>query len=165
MILGILSDSHGDAEATSRAVELLRGRGAELFIHCGDLCGTGVLDVLAGLNCRFVWGNCDHPDAALKKYVRAIGLPVPDGDLTLERDGKHIAVFHGHEDGFHTAVKSGRYDYVLHGHTHRYADTRVGRTRVINPGALYRARPHTVATLDVASEVVCILRLDTGMPV
>ncbi len=165
MILGILSDSHGDAEATSRAVELLRGRGAELFIHCGDLCGTAVLDVLAGLNCRFVWGNCDHPDAAMKKYVRDIGLPMPEGDLTFELDGKSIAVFHGHEDSFPSAVESGRFDYVLHGHTHRYADTRVGRTRVINPGALYRARPHTVATLNVAADTVCFLRLDTGMRV
>lgn len=165
MILGILSDSHGDAEATSRAVELLRKRGAELFIHCGDLCGTAVLDVLAGLNCRFVWGNCDHPDAAMKKYVRDIGLPLPVGNLTLKLDGKSIAVFHGHEDSFLSAVESGRFDYVLHGHTHRYADTRIGRTRVINPGALYRAKPHTVATLDVAADTVCFLRLDTGMRV
>lgn len=163
MILGILSDSHGDAQVTSRALELLRGRGAEMFIHCGDLCGTAVLDVLAGLNCLFVWGNCDHPDAALKKYVRDIGLPLPVGELTLELAGKPIAVFHGHEGGFPSAVESGRFDYVLHGHTHRYADTRVGRTRVINPGALFRAKPHTVATLDVAADTVCFLRLDTGM--
>jgi len=165
MILGILSDSHGDADATSRAVELLRGRGAELFIHCGDICGIGVLDVLAGLNCRFVWGNCDHPDAAMRKYVRDIGLPLPEGDLTFELDGKVFAVFHGHEDGFHSAVESGQFDYILHGHTHRYADSRVSRTRVINPGALHRARPHTVATLDLSTDKLTVLRIDTGQPI
>lgn len=165
MILGILSDSHGDVHATQRAIELLRESGATRFIHCGDLCGTGVLDALAGLDCYFVWGNCDHPDAAMNKYVRDIGLPVPNGRLTLYIAGKSIAAFHGHEEEFHAAAGSDHFDYILYGHTHRYADTRIGRTRLINPGALYRARPHTVATLDPSTDKLTVLRLDTGRPV
>jgi putative phosphoesterase len=170
MILGILSDSHGDAVATQAAIELLRARGATQFVHCGDVCGLAVLDLLAGLvadglACRFVWGNCDHPDAALNRYVRDIGMTLPDGELVLELADHTIAAFHGHEDAFHAAAEAGRFDYILYGHTHRYGETRIGPTRLINPGALYRARPRTCATLDLTSGEVTFLRIDTGQPV
>ena len=39
----------------------------------------------------------------------------------------------------------------LEGLLHQVRDDRVGRTRVINPGALHRARPKTFAVLDLAS--------------
>ena len=42
-----------------------------------------------------------------------------------------------------------QHDYLLQGHTHVPHDQRIGRTRLINPGALHRARTKTVATLDL----------------
>lgn len=154
MILGILSDSHGDAVRTARAVKLLDEERAEAFVHCGDVGGEAVLNELTGLKAWFVWGNCDCPDASLERYVRSLNLPIPDGvPLRLELDGKRIAVFHGHEremDHFDPA----EFDYVLHGHTHLCRDERVGQTRIINPGALHRAKEHTVATLDLSSDAL-----------
>ena len=38
--------------------------------------------------------------------------------------------------------------YLCHGHTHARADGRQGPTRVINPGALFRATVYSVAVLD-----------------
>jgi hypothetical protein len=47
------------------------------------------------------------------------------------------------------AIVSGRYDYIFTGHTHIPSDKKLGTTRVINPGALYQANPHTIAVLDL----------------
>lgn len=164
-LIGIMSDSHGDAAATARAIELLTQRGATKFIHCGDICGEGVLDELAGHDCAFIWGNCDSPSAPLRKYVRTLGLPWPDGPLQLKLSRKRVAVFHGHEPEFPRSVESGDFDYIFYGHTHRLADQRVKGCRVINPGALYRARIKTVALVDAAADSVRFLDVDTGKDV
>jgi predicted phosphodiesterase len=65
-----------------------------------------------------------------------------------------ILVFHGHEPGFARALGTQGADYVLHGHTHVTRDERIGKTRIINPGALCRAAKKTVATLDLAADVL-----------
>jgi predicted phosphodiesterase len=47
--------------------------------------------------------------------------------------------------------RSGAFGYLFHRHTHQAADRPSGPTRVINPGALQRARPKTFVVLDLAS--------------
>ena len=127
--------------------------GVTKIIHCGDIGGTGVFDELVGRDLTFVWGNTDYPSAGLLAYLETVGFTTPDrvpARLTL--DGKAFAVYHGHEPGFDEAVRSLDVDYVLHGHSHLVRDDRRGKTRIINPGALHRARRKTVATLDAASD-------------
>ena len=162
MLIGILSDSHGDSAATAAAVRLLEARGAKHLVHCGDICGEQVLDELAGHSCTFVWGNCDSPGPTMRKYVLALGLTWPEPPVILELAAKRIAVFHGHERTFYAAADRDDLDYVLYGHTHKYADRREGRIRFINPGALHRARIKTVAMLNLKTDKLEFLRLDTG---
>jgi predicted phosphodiesterase len=38
---------------------------------------------------------------------------------------------------------------VCYGHTHQAEQHRVGKTLVLNPGALYRATPHSLALVDL----------------
>src|ERR1041384_6645630 len=105
MILGLLSDTHGQPERAARAIALLREKGASAFIHCGDVCSEGVLDALAGLQAWVVWGNCDLPEA-LRHYAASLGLPTPTGiPLRLRLDDKRIAVFHGHEREFTAVIR------------------------------------------------------------
>ena len=155
-----MSDSHGDADMTRRAVSLLLERGATKLIHCGDICGEGVLDALAGHDSVFVWGNCDQPSARTRRYVESLGLPLPEGPIAMTVDGKRIGVYHGHEDDFAEAVECGHFDYIAYGHTHKNRDHRVKGCRVINPGALHRARVHTVALLDLPTDDLRFLRID-----
>lgn len=160
MILGILSDSHGRAERTVRALTLLDEKGAAAFVHCGDIGGEDVLIALAGRNVWFVWGNCDYTDASMNRYVRSLGLPLPNAvPLRIDLDGNGIAVFHGHEREI-DRFDATQFDYVLHGHTHVRRDERIGQTRFINPGALHRAAEHTVATLDLSSDSLAFHVLD-----
>lgn len=178
MILGILSDSHGQTERTRCAIETLHGLGATELIHCGDICGDGVLALLAEHRAHFVWGNMDFVDASVQRYCRTLGLALPDHvPLKLEFDGVGVAVFHGHERPFmqlrralnhqdDAQVRSivGPARYVLYGHTHTAADEQVGSLRLINPGALHRAHVYSVATLDLAADRLSYWRIDDGDP-
>lgn len=162
MRIGIMSDSHGDAAITRRAVALLGREGATKLIHCGDICSESVLDELAGHDCVFVWGNCDQAGASMRAYLRRVGLAWPDAPLRLTLDGKRIAVAHGHEWEFQSLLEDDSLDYVFHGHTHVMKDVRVNGCRVINPGALYRATPHSVAVLDLDSDDLAFFVVETG---
>src|SRR5690348_10520027 len=125
----------------SAAVELLRGRGAQYFIHCGDVGSEHILDYLAGLPAAFVWGNNDWDRLELQRYAERLGITCYGTFGEFELDGRRFALMHG--DDFklkHRVLEDQRHDYLLLGHTHIANDTRVGRVRCINPGALHRAR-------------------------
>jgi hypothetical protein len=133
------------------------------FVHCGDVCGTGVLEEMIGRNLTFVWGNMDEPDPGTDAYIRTLGLTPPG--LPPERfeiDGQRFAVFHGHERGFARSVETLDVDYLLHGHTHVRRDERIGDRRIINPGALHRATVKTVATLNPVTDELRFHEIDDG---
>jgi hypothetical protein len=145
--VGLLSDSHGRAERTARAVDALLAAGADTLIHAGDIETDEVLDCLAGHNAYVVWGNCDWDQAGLERYARDIGIAVHGdaGEVTV--DGVRIAFTHGHlPAAMRSAMASGA-AFLVHGHTHERRDEVVDGVRIINPGALHRARPFTVALL------------------
>ncbi len=156
--LGLLSDSHGEGPITRRAVDQLLAHGATRLIHLGDVGSTDVIDALAVATdangnlqppAHIVFGNTDYNATELGRYAQALGIQMdhPEGRLTLE--GKTIVFQHGHRDHAMRAALTQGVDYLLHGHTHRCRDERIGPTRVINPGALTRATPYTVACLDL----------------
>lgn len=126
--------------------------GVEYVIHCGDIGSMAVLDELVGRPCTFVWGNMDTVDAGTVAYANTVGLRAPDGvPARVTLDGRTFAVFHGHEPGFDQAVDTLDVDYILHGHTHVARNQSRGRRRIINPGAIHRARRPSVATLDTVT--------------
>jgi hypothetical protein len=160
-MIGILSDSHGRRRAVCKALELFDRRGVSFMIHCGDVGGEVVFEELIGRPCAFVWGNTDEPDDGTLAFLQAVNLPVPKVvPLRLVLEGKRFAVFHGHEREFETSWNSLGVDYVLHGHTHARRDERYGSVRVINPGALHRARPLSVATLDPLTDELTFHEID-----
>jgi hypothetical protein len=125
----------------------------EQLIHCGDVGGEAVFDELVGRPLHFVWGNTDDCDRSFESYLRAMGFSVPTEVPTrLTLASKKIAIFHGHEPGFAAAPRTLSIDYLFHGHTHIASDNMHNGTRVINPGALYRSRRPTVATLDLVTD-------------
>ena len=153
MVIGICSDSHNSPGPLRRALAIFDEARAERVIHCGDVGGQAAFDELVGRQVRFVWGNTDMPNGALRAYLATVGLTPPDEvPLLVEWAGKRMAVFHGHERGFRTAVQDLDVDYIFHGHSHLRRDERIGSVRVINPGALHRAAIYTVATLNLATD-------------
>jgi putative phosphoesterase len=148
VLIGILSDTHGRADAMAAAMRMLRARGVEFFFHCGDIGSEAVLDLLAGEPALAVWGNTD-PVQRLGKYAHHIGVNVADSLGEIELARKRFAVTHGDDHRLVQRILADqRHDYLLLGHSHARADRRQGAIRVINPGALYRAAEKTVALLD-----------------
>jgi putative phosphoesterase len=161
LLIGILSDSHGQFLIVRQAVALFDQLGVSHIIHCGDVGGQAVFDELVGRRVSFVWGNMDTPSGGVLAYVETVGMTAPESTpVRITLGGKRFAVFHGHERGFRRAIETLDVDYIIHGHTHTPRDEHVGSKRIINPGALSRARRITVATLDTATDELLFHELD-----
>jgi len=153
VIVGILADTHGRLGPAKAAVQLLRDHHAEFFIHCGDVGSNDVLDLLAGLPSAFVFGNNDWDRAAMERYARELNIQClgSHGELTL--GDKKFVITHGDDSRFlRRTIDQQACDYLLFGHTHIAADRREGKVRLINPGALHRAREKTVAVLETRAD-------------
>jgi uncharacterized protein len=152
MRIGIVSDTHNRYRTVERALELLRQREIGTVLHCGDIEDPFTVDLFRGLTAHFVFGNNDHAQTSLRQAMRSAGVTLHEPYGTLELAGRQLAFVHGDDQRLlHDLERATVFDYVFHGHTHQVRDERVGRTRVINPGALHRARPKTFAVLDLVS--------------
>lgn len=163
MKLGILSDTHNDTANTRRALELLRERGAERLIHCGDLTTPEIVELFDSWQVDIVTGNMDRAHRMLENAAFGLGTATFGDTFTAEIDGVRVAATHGHYEGLlDELIRSGLYAYVFHGHTHRRRDEQIGETRVINPGALggTRRQSRSFAVLDTSSGQLEFVELD-----
>lgn len=146
--IGILSDTHEHVRTILKAVALFKERKPETVIHCGDIISPPVLERFAGFNLRVVYGNNDGERSGLKKKCAELGFYEIADTLTFEIADKKFFVNHGTNPySIEEAVRLQQYDYVLHGHTHEKRDEVIGRTRIINPGALFAAETYSIAFL------------------
>lgn len=146
MIIGIVSDTHGHIEFTRPAVRMLESCQVELVIHCGDIGSEEIVGCFQRWPTHFVWGNVDTQPQRLRQSIEAAGQTCHERFGELDVDGRRIAFLHG-DDGplLQKTIDGGQYDLVCYGHTHLAEQHRVGNTLVVNPGALYRAHPHSLA--------------------
>lgn len=150
MQIAILSDTHNRRDMVALALAELQRRDVRTVIHCGDIEGPEIVELFAGLDAHFVFGNCDTEKTLLSDAMARTGAILHEKYGHLALDGKNLAFLHGHESTLMEEVLSSEYyDYLFHGHTHVARDEKVGRTRVINPGALQRARMKTFVILDL----------------
>jgi putative phosphoesterase len=151
MRIGIVSDTHDRRAALEWALAELRRRGVTTVLHCGDIESPAMVELFAGLTTHFVFGNCDDDRDGLRSAVAALGGTLHEPFGHLELAGRQLAFLHGDDQRLRRDLENSKlFDYLFHGHTHQPEDRRVGPTRVINPGALHRARPRTFAVLDLA---------------
>jgi putative phosphoesterase len=148
MRIGILSDSHGKAARTGVAVKALNDAGAQVILHLGDVETEAVIDELVGHDARLVFGNCDYDAKSLRRYAEHVGVIVDDPMGVIDIDSSRIAFTHGHLPRLMNQALREGVNYLLHGHSHEIRDERVESTRVINPGALFRAARYTAAVLE-----------------
>ena len=156
MKIGILSDMHNDKDHLVAALKVFAGEGIRVVVCGGDVTDPGLVPLFAGLEVHLVEGNIDQDPKSLARAVDRLGNGSTFGlEYTATIEGKRIAVLHGHlVDRLIESIHSGLYDYVIHGHTHRRRDERIGSTRVINPGALggLRMEHRSCAVLDLGKD-------------
>jgi uncharacterized protein len=149
MRIAILSDTHSRHATIETALQLVEQAQVELILHCGDIEDSEAVWHFPGRT-HFVFGNCDTERASIRQAVYGIGATLHEPFGHLELDGVKIAWLHGDDRRLMDQVEqSEEFDYLFYGHTHVADERRTGRTRVINPGALHRARVKTFLVLDV----------------
>ena len=149
MRIAILSDTHSRYNTIESALRLIEPRQVDLILHCGDIEDSEAVWLFPP-NTHFVFGNCDHDRAAIRQAVHGIGATLHEPCGRLELDDSSIAWLHGDDHALMRSLEqSGDFDYLFYGHTHVADERRMGRTRVINPGALHRVRQKTLLVLDL----------------
>jgi uncharacterized protein len=152
MKIAILGDTHSRHATVRLALDAIKKRGVTTVLHCGDIEDAETVRLFQGLDAHFVFGNCDYYLEDLRRAMAEVGATSHEHWGQVELGGRKIAFMHGHDKSLLQEVEDGgRFDYLFHGHTHVAADRRNGPTRVINPGALHRARPKTFVVLDLAT--------------
>jgi len=128
MRIAILSDSHDNMEALSRALERVRASGAEAVLHLGDIISPFTARLLPslGLPVHAVFGNNDGERTGLGAL-----LDIADPPRSLQLGGRRFVL---HHDPSFDRGSPPPCDYCLYGHTHAREDRRAGTVRIINPG-------------------------------
>jgi putative phosphoesterase len=154
MRIGVLSDTHSNISNLLRALQLFRAEGISQLVHCGDMADVLTARQMSEFDVIYVNGNMDDSADAVSHVVWSLNPrnEVPGDVFEGELGGVRIAATHGHlGQKLDRLIRSRRYKFVFHGHTHRKRDEMIGKTRVINPGALGGARyePRTVCLVDL----------------
>jgi putative phosphoesterase len=151
MRIAILSDTHSRYGTIETALQLVERQRVELILHCGDIEDSEAVWLFPP-NTHFVFGNCDTERASIRQAVHGLGATLYEPFGKLEWHGVIVAWLHGDDRKLMRDLEhSGDLDYLFYGHTHVADERRTGPTRVINPGALHRARPKTFLVLDLES--------------
>ncbi|MBI4559636.1 MAG: metallophosphoesterase family protein [Candidatus Hydrogenedentes bacterium] len=124
MILGVISDTHGNRKLMHQVAERMEQRlGVEVFIHLGDN-----------------YADAEELALAYPRVIMVPGLSCPEyGDpripkrLVQEFDGIAIACAHADKDLRHTEYAAA---IILTGHTHVARIDLIGCSLYVNPGHL-----------------------------
>jgi len=150
MLIGVVSDTHGHVEFTRPAIRMLKASQVALVIHCGDIGSASIVPLFEDWPTHFVFGNVDDRPLELRRAIETAGQTCHDRFGAIEVAGKRIAFLHGDDAVLLSeTIAGGKHDLVCYGHTHVAEHHRQGATLVLNPGALYRAQPHSLALVEL----------------
>tara|TARA_Y100001936_G_C16045239_1_gene654206 strand:- start:1204 stop:1695 length:492 start_codon:yes stop_codon:yes gene_type:complete len=136
MLIGVVSDTHNNIKNIKKIINLFNLEGVKTVIHTGDISKARTLELFNTLNCPLVgvFGNNDRSEEGLEEVCKKNGFKFQEPPLTLNLLDKKVIVFH-EPDYIEEFLKIEKeVDLVLHGHTHRYREEKLGETIYFNPG-------------------------------
>lgn len=158
MRLGIVSDTHGQVEFTRAAVRMLEALDVDEVVHCGDIGSPAILPLFSGWPTHYVFGNVDRDESVLRAAIEMQNHTCHERFGSIQRCGRQVAFLHGDNHRLlQSTIADGSWDLVCYGHTHVADQQQHGKTLALNPGAVYRARPHTIATVGLPELAVNIV--------
>lgn len=159
--IGIVSDTHGHLVNARKAVEMLAALEVEAVLHCGDIGSPEIVGLFGRWPSYFVLGNVDDGVQPFEEAVVGPNQVILGRFGQLIVAGRKVAMAHGDDaKALRQAVTSGEYDLVCTGHTHVAKQHHQGSTLVLNPGALCRANPYTLAIVDLQKLEATHVRVD-----
>ena len=147
MKLGILSDTHG----LLRQEVLEHLAGVDAILHGGDINNEGIIMTLRSIApVHVVRGNND------REWAENIPL-----SLDFALGGIRIFMTHRKKD---LPADLSPYGLVIYGHSHKYEESRIGGTVLLNPGSCGPRRFNqaiTMALADISDDgKITITRID-----
>ena len=136
MKIAVMSDSHDHLENIEKAVSLAGEKGAEMLLHCGDICSPFVIERLAPFSgqVHVVFGNNDGDPMTISRIAeRFPNITIHHHTGVIETDKGLVAFTHYPEHGKGLAA-TGNYAAVFSGHTHMMMSEIVNDTPHVNPG-------------------------------
>lgn len=151
MRIAVISDTHSRTASVQAALRVIAERGVEVIIHCGDIQDGDTVRLFPA-HTHFVIGNCDYDRGEIETAVGEIGATLHGAWGHLELAGQSLAFTHGDDRRLlYDLEHANTFDFLFHGHTHIANENRIGKTRVINPGALQRVPRKTFLFIDLAN--------------
>ena len=136
MILGVVSDTHNHTSNVERIIDIFNTKNVDKVIHTGDITQAKTLSRFARLNCPLlgVYGNNDLEEKGLAETARKNKFNFQSPPFSLKIEERKIVIFH-EPDAIDSFVKEHpSIDLIIHGHTHRYRNEKIGKVKIINPG-------------------------------
>ena len=163
MIIGLISDTHDNVPYIKKAIQRLKEENVKLVLHAGDYIAPFTAKPYAELDAPLIgiFGNNCAETALLKQVYADVGCDLSGYFAEIEAEGLKIALFHGHRKEDVDRAKSGDYDVVVYGHSHRSSITDENGVLVINPGEVcgYLTGTNSIAFLDTEKRFAWISEL------
>ncbi len=159
-MIGIISDTHDNVINVLKAIKIFENADIDFIIHCGDVISPATARFFRGIHMKVVKGNCDGDIEHIKQVLDEIAGEYLGEIGRLDILGKKILVYHGSDQGkLQEFIDKQEYDYILTGHTHKTRDEKIGKTRIINPGAHYYGCENKVVLFDIENDKVEFVEL------
>ncbi|HUU49720.1 MAG TPA: metallophosphoesterase [Nitrospinota bacterium] len=135
MKIGIISDTHDNLNSLNRAIEIFKKNKIDTILHGGDFISPFVLRALEGSFKKLigVFGNNDGDKLRLNDLATKMGWELHLPPYPFELSGKKILMLH-EPLILEAATKSGLYDIIIYGHTHKNDIRKENSTLIINSG-------------------------------
>ncbi len=150
MLIGVISDTHDHLDNIVSAISLFQERKVDLIIHLGDIVAPFCLDFFnnSGIEWMGIFGNNDGEiEILLKKSGGRLSKEPREEDIA----GKKVLMVHTGYLVVENLARTGYYDLILYGHTHRPVIKKIGKTLIVNPGEAcgLLTKKATVAIVDL----------------
>ena len=162
----IISDVHDNLANLQKVLDYCEKSKIEKMICCGDTASEETIDFLQKNFPGKIWltpGNMDvgywDYDELVKKYKNT-NLKIFPEEGEAEIDGHRIAFVH-FPDKARELARTGKYQFVFYGHTHKPWEENINNCRVLNPGNVANLySPATFAVWRTEDDKVELLRVE-----
>jgi len=159
----ILSDTHDRMSKINELRQRIFNYNPDILIHLGDFVSPFFIyqifkDIKTSCNIDkiiLIKGNNDGDIQLIRSTCDKIGACFYNEYFMEKLDGKNIFAIHK-PDLAENLAKSGDFDYILYGHTHKREYKKIGDTKLINPGTAsgYLSEEATYLTFDVNNDEI-----------
>jgi len=152
MKIAIISDSHDRLSSLKPFFEIIEDEKIDYIFHAGDVVFPPFFNEFfkRGLKVFCVKGNNDGEVNYLKETLEKNGGKFFYEYMEIEFENRKILMQHK-PDLLKSIAKSGDYDVIIFGHTHKVVNEKIGNTLFLNPGTLsgYLAEFKSFMILDL----------------